>query len=313
MKRFASKPERWDTMNIDNNDLAMATVLAVIAAIAILSNILVFALVCRNVWIMHPTNVYVLGLAGLDILTASIPLPMNAVVLATGRWPLGDATCAAYGFFNEFVVVASIFTLFLVAIDRFYEIIKPREYREIFTVGKRIAILIGIWVGAALFCTFPVYSAWAHYKFSLPRLGCVLHFDVKAQQSMWAIAFLVASIPIPTYVMFHSYLPIFSSVRRRRNRIVEEGVLFGAQNMGWKKVRLAKTFFIVSLVFVISWLPASCTLLVGELVTGQVFQVGTLILKDLLALSAASKIFVYLGINRSFRRALLNLICRVDT
>ena len=303
-------------MTAEEVDIVQAFVLGIFTTVAVLGNFIVCVIVYKHRWILHPTNDLVISLALLDILTAIIPLPLSIRVFIGGPgWKFGTATCSVYAFFNDFTKYASICTLCFIAIHRYYRFLKPTECIETFTPGYTLTISICIWIATSLFAGLPVMASWAHYTFSYDYLGCWVTFNHALQQSIWNACILIIKI-IPTLLTFNCYRVIYGAIRRcsfrvqsisrvRGNSSVAEASVEFANSA--KKYRLTKTFLVISIVFVVSWLPPSIIFVTDQLLSLHLTLIGARILRFCTAVALASKVFIYGWFNRPFRRELFNL------
>lgn len=295
-------------MTAETADLVQASILGAITTIALLGNILICIVVYKHSWILHPTNDFVISLAMLDILTATIPLPLTIGFYITWpSWVVGESACSVYGFFTDFPKIASFFTLAFIAIHRYYRFVKPHEYNETFTPGYTIIISICIWVASALFSVLPVMVSWAEYDFSLQHSGCLVKFKETFQHSMWNSFVLLLSMVIPTFLIFKCYQLVYRTIRgERKCRDVTE-VNARPFDRDTKKYRLAKTFLVVSIVVVVCWLPLSIMLAIDQFFSTHVTLIGARVLQFSTAVVSASKVFIYGWFNRPFRREISNL------
>lgn len=305
-------------MIAEEADTLQAFVLGFLTIVAVLGNIIVCVIAYKNRWILHPTNDFVISLALLDILTAAIPLPLTIGVFIEGPgWMLGKPTCPVDAFFNDFAKYAAICTLCFIAIHRYYRFLKPLEYNETFTPGYTLTISICIWIGSSLLAGLPVMSGWAKYTFSHEYLGCWVTFNQKLQQSIWNACMLILKI-IPTFLTFNCYRVIYGTIHRSISPVRSTSRVSSRGNSGVteanlefinsaKKYRLTKTFLIISIVFVASWLPPSIIFVIDQLLSLHLTSIGGRILRFSTAVALVSKVFIYGWVNRPFRRELFNL------
>jgi len=303
-------------MTAEEADIVQAFVLGLFTTVAVLANIIICVIVYKNRWILHPTNDFVISLALLDILTAVIPLPLTIRVLIGGPgWMFGKSTCSVDAFFNDFVKYVAIFTLCFIAIHRYYRFLKPLEYNETFTPGYTLIISICIWIGSSLFAGLPVMAGWAEYTFSYEYLGCWVTYNQDLQQSIWNACILMLKI-IPTFLTFYCYRVIYVAIRGssspvrsisrvRGNSGVTEANLEVLNSA--KKYRLTKTFLVISIVLVVSWLPPSIIFVIDQLLSLRLTFIGSRILQFSTAVALVSKVFIYGWVNRPFRREFFNL------
>lgn len=303
-------------MTAEEADIVQAFVLGLFTTVAVLGNIIVCVIVYKHRWILHPTNDFVISLALLDILTAVILLPLTICVFIGGPgWMFGKATCSVDAFFNDFAKYASICTLCFIAIQRYYRFLKPLECNETFTPGYTLTISICIWIGSSLFAGLPVMAGWADYTFSYEYLGCWITYNQDLQQSVWNTCILLLKI-IPTFLTFYCYRVIYGAIRRSSLRVRSISRVRGNSGVieanveflnSTKKYRLTKTFLVISIVFVVSWLPPSIIFVIDQLLSLHLTLIGSRILRFSTAVALASKVFIYGWVNRPFRRELFNL------
>ena len=303
-------------MTDDEADIVQAFVLGIFTTVAVLGNIIVCVIVYKHRWVLHPTNDFVIILALLDILTAIIPLPLTIRVFMGGQgWMFGRTTCSVYAFFNDFTKYATICTLCFIAINRYYRFLKPLECNETFTPGYTLTILICFWIGSSLFAGLPVMAGWAEYTFRHEYLGCLVTYNQDLQQSVWNTCILAFKI-IPTFLTFNCYRVVYGVIRRSSCRVRSISRARGNSSVteanveflnSTKKYRLTKTFLVISIVFVVSWLPPSIIFVIDQLLSLHLTLVGARILQFSTAVALASKVFIYGWVNRPFRRELFNL------
>jgi hypothetical protein len=94
------------------------SVLAIIAAIAILFNVLVCATLYFRPSLRTVTNSLVVNLAVADILVAIVNIPLLITSIVLGGWQLGELWCRVSGFTNALFCGASISTLAAISLER---------------------------------------------------------------------------------------------------------------------------------------------------------------------------------------------------
>lgn len=294
-------------MSTEDADIVQASVLGVITTISLLGNIIICVVVLKHRWILYPTNDLVISLALLDILTAIIPLPLTIGAFITEpNWIFGKSACSVYAFFNGFLKYASILTLLFIAIHRYYRVVKPREYNETFTPGYTLIISVIIWIGSAFPAASPVIFTWAGYNFSFEYSGCLLTYKERLHQSVWNTCMFVLFQGIPSFLIFNCYHLVYRAIGHRSNSRNTAVIEANAQPLNnAKKYRLTKTFLVISIVFVVCWLPPSIMLVIDQLLSTHVTLIGARILHFSTAVSLASKVFIYAWVNRPFQRELL--------
>lgn len=82
-------------------------------------------------------NMFVASLAVSDLLFGMLlALPLDIPTLVTSQWTFNDMTCQFQGYTATILTVASIHTLVLMAVNRYFRIVKPEKYHRYFTKKK---------------------------------------------------------------------------------------------------------------------------------------------------------------------------------
>ncbi|XP_020606216.1 neuropeptide FF receptor 2-like, partial [Orbicella faveolata] len=144
----------------DRNTATVVSETAILALVMILSlvgNLLVCFAVYRNPRLRCPSNYYIISLALSDILQALCTMPLSVAFLATGGWPFGTSLCYLSAIVKYSLAKISIYTMVLMAINRYYKIVKPAKYQT--TFKKRFIIITAslVWV---IFITYSIIAAF---------------------------------------------------------------------------------------------------------------------------------------------------------
>ena len=92
-------------------------------------------------------NMFVASLTVSDLLIGVFSVaPLSIPTLVTSHWPFNDTTCQFQGYVVGMLAAASIHTLVLTAVNRYYRIVKPTKYRRYFTKKKTLIIIFVSWL-----------------------------------------------------------------------------------------------------------------------------------------------------------------------
>lgn len=90
-----------------------------------------------------PFNMFVASLAVSDLLFGVLlALPLDIPTLVTCQWTCNDLTCQFQGYTATILTVASIHTLVLMAVNRYFRIVKPEKYHRYFTNKKTMMMIL---------------------------------------------------------------------------------------------------------------------------------------------------------------------------
>lgn len=104
------------------------TIFSLVMFFSLFGNLLVCFAVYRNPTLRRPSNYYLISLALSDILQALFTMPLSIGMLATSGWRYGIPACYFMAISMLSLASTSIFTMALLAVNRYYKIVKPAKY-----------------------------------------------------------------------------------------------------------------------------------------------------------------------------------------
>ena len=251
-------------------------------------------------------NMFVASLAVSDLLLGVFLLaPLAIPTLVTSHWPFNDTTCQFQGYLASALCFASIHTLVLMAVNRYYRIVKPTKYRHYFTKKKTLIMILVTWF----------YSICAPLIYVL--LGNKMVFHPSKFFSCIPIknsTFLAYGIPlyigIPTCVIIYSYLRIFSTVRHHNSNFHRPGNPVSTVNV--EEVKVARTILVIAVFFNLCWIPIFTIDFLDKIFQRWIFPPEAYMAYTFLgAISSALNPFIYGVFNKSFRKNYLKVLrCR---
>ena len=91
-------------------------------------------------------NMFVASLAVSDLFIGVFSAgPLAIPTLVTSHWPFNDTTCQFQGYLASALCLASIHTLVLMAVNRYYRIVKPIKYRHYLSKKKTLIMILVAW------------------------------------------------------------------------------------------------------------------------------------------------------------------------
>ena len=110
-----------------------AVLFFVINLTAFFGSLLVFFAVHRNQRLRTLTNMFVVALAVSDILISICCMPFTISTLIHGRWIFHENVCRFQGFAMFTLTLASLLTMGIIAISRYFRIVKLQKFIVLFT------------------------------------------------------------------------------------------------------------------------------------------------------------------------------------
>ena len=102
------------------------------------------------------------------------------------KWPFGDATCRFQGFLSSTLALTSVHTMALMAVNRYFRIVKPGKYRQLFTKTKTKTMIVAHGFILLSVPFFVVHAQW-WAKIGVPSLQEFLpYWPVRRQQCIFS-------------------------------------------------------------------------------------------------------------------------------
>ena len=155
------------------------TALCFIALAAIIGNVSLYIIVYKNKDLRTVTNLYILNLAAADIMVSVLSIPFTVVTIITERWVFGDTACVVLGFFTILSFIASVMSLGMIAINRYFYIVKWNTYLKTFSKRKALLYVAAVWA-VSIFLASPPLLGWAEYRFIPGKSYCFVYWPSNA-------------------------------------------------------------------------------------------------------------------------------------
>ena len=190
------------------------TILSVIGFAALVGNVSLFIIVYKDRNLRTITNMYILNLAVADILVSAVSMPVTMVTIIKQRWIFGDATCSALGFFTILSFIASVMFLGMIAINRYFYVVKWNTYTN--TFKKRKAFLYGImvWIASIALASLPLFG-WAEYRFIPGKSYCFVNWPSNVYYMYFMIAVCFFGPLSAIAFSFYNILKITRNAKRK--------------------------------------------------------------------------------------------------
>lgn len=145
--------------------------------------------------------------------------------------------------------VTSLVTIGILSINRYLCICEHAKYERIFTKYNCICMCITPYFLGGLLVLLNAVDAGDH---GLDRNSLECIWD-RMVTYPYTVVFSVTLVWIPAVVIAACYLKIYVYVRAHRNRMREQD--HGGNSRAFKRLNLAKSFFIIYTVFIACWAP----------------------------------------------------------
>ncbi|XP_060084125.1 QRFP-like peptide receptor [Ylistrum balloti] len=298
------------------------SVYAIIILTALVGNLLVILVVVKNKRMRTTTNYFIVNLAVSDLMVIVWCCWVYLVDDLSEGWILGSFFCKFNSFAQVTSLIASILSLTLIAVDRFFGIVFAMKAHII--ERRACHSLVVIWVisiivGAPLLYIRQVHERhwkdhverwcdgeWPSVQYGVSADNKTLYYR-PARVAYWTFVSLMLFI-IPILAMFGAYCGIMKtlwSARAPGERLKGE---IKVQTKMKRKVVIMLVFILT--IFTICWVPLIVAILYAEYRPEQLERMGpwyakfTFFAKTFAFSNSAINPLVYAGFNDNFRQGI---------
>ncbi|GMT11105.1 hypothetical protein PFISCL1PPCAC_2402, partial [Pristionchus fissidentatus] len=217
-------------------------------------------------------NLFLINLAISDLLLCITSVPISPIQAFYKQWFFGLFLCKAVPFSQALSVLVSTYCLCFIALDRYTSIVTPMN--EPWSIRKAQCLMLLTWIIAASFSS-PLYiTQKTKIFYATPVEKICGEFcgeyewpedDNMSKMTFGFLLFIFQSL-IPAVIITFSYWQILQKVRI--DWIVEEGSMLTAAQQAQTAVRKRRVMYVLILmvvVFMLSWLPLTVSMLLRDL------------------------------------------------
>lgn len=256
MPTNSSTREEILAMELSNRGLPLKATECSFSILLILTaftgNLLVCLAIKRNPKLRTIPNYYIASLALADMLMALLGMPLTFVSLVADGWVLGGALCQYQGFIGTVLGIVSLLTITLLALNRYFKIVRVQEYAKYYKKNIAISSIVLAW-GLALVSPIPYLAIGDRFRFHPGKALCF--FDLDNANIYYAVSTITCFAMIPFGVIAVCYYKVFRTVRRHNRTLAQTRFANGARTFAVDEVKLAKLLFTILLSFVACWTP----------------------------------------------------------
>ncbi|KAM4820996.1 histamine H1 receptor [Thomomys bottae] len=190
----------------------LGVVLSIISLVTVGLNLLVLYAVRRERKLHTVGNLYIVSLSVADLIVGAIVMPMHILYLLKAKRSLGRPLCLFWLSMDYVASTASIFSVFILCIDRYRSVQQPLRYLRYRTKTRALATILGAWFLSFLW-VIPILG-WHHFMAQTPE-----HHKDKCETDFYDVTWFkiltaIINFYLPTLLMLWFYAKIYKAVRR---------------------------------------------------------------------------------------------------
>ncbi|KAM3622152.1 uncharacterized protein V6R79_020966 [Siganus canaliculatus] len=222
------------TLQHQFHNALLGVILGLLSLLTVIMNLLVLYAVKKEKSLHTVGNLYIVSLSVADLIVGTTVMPLNLVYLLEDEWKLGRAVCQFWLIMDYVASTASIFSVFILCLDRYRSVRQPLKYLKYRTRGKASLMISGAWL-LSMMWIIPILG-WRSFT----------HVDLKPEEenkcdtdfrfvTWFKVITAVFNFYVPSILMLWFYTHIYLAVRqhlRDRERIIHPTDSFGENENG---------------------------------------------------------------------------------
>uniref|UniRef100_A0A8D2NSY5 G protein-coupled receptor 62 n=1 Tax=Zosterops lateralis melanops TaxID=1220523 RepID=A0A8D2NSY5_ZOSLA len=179
---------------------------------ALVANIMVMVIILKTP--LFRKFIFVCHLCVVNLLSAIFLMPLGIISSSSCfNWVIYSiAECKAVIFLNICFISASILTISIISVERYYYIVHPLRYEVKMTIRLAVAGVIFIWVKSVLI-TVLALVVWPHGNGATSASRCTVYWSPGAHKKIFVILFSITCFILPTIIILTVYSSIYRVAR----------------------------------------------------------------------------------------------------
>ncbi|KAH7642650.1 7 transmembrane receptor -like protein 7 [Dermatophagoides farinae] len=190
----------------------LAFFLTCIIILVVVGNLLVCIAIATEKALKPVQNWFIASLAVSDLLIGLIIMPFSLARELMGYWMFGQVWCDIHAALDVLLCTASINSLFLISLDRYWSITQAVKYLKKRTPSRAAMMIAFVWIFSA-FVSLPPLVGWKKAEQSSEYPQCNLSDDIG-----YVLYSSIGSFYFPALMMVFVYAKIFIAARSRARK-----------------------------------------------------------------------------------------------
>ena len=305
------------TVTASTRETALVVVESCIFILLNIATLVGNSLVClafyRNPSLRTVTNYFVLSLSLTDLSMAILVMPSSAALTISTNVNRHELSCLLTYVCAWILAGVSMLTVMLLAINRYFRVVRPALYRSIFSKKRSMVMVVCVWVVTIALDTV-VGFALTKQPLKVTTIESVFscnQFFQKAGSFKLYIIISIIYIVIPSLTIVACYIKIYQTIRQH-NTAAAPSLQGGHSSYGVEEAKITRMLTVLVVGFYFSWLPPviSNILLSLDLLRETTLKYWNFIHTFPFFASSVINFVVYGTMSQSFRNEFLKILHR---
>jgi len=244
-------------------------------------------------------NFFLINLAITDVLASGVGMPFVITCVATGRDVIGSVLGNILGIFSNALIYSTMFTTILIAMNRFFCVVKQQIYRKWFKPKSVIITITLTWIPSVVAPFVAFVSGSVEYHFVQSRF---FYYGLKKDPKAGITPRYVGSVlagSLPLLLMMYCYYKVKRTVQVHSNSVQNTADGNTSHGLSAEEINISKSLVALVVGFAVCWTTVSVLNIIG--VYCSLPRALEMLITYLTCLSRAINPFIYNMFNRRFR------------
>lgn len=195
--------------------ILVSAILGLISIAGIVGNCMIIAAVAFSRKLQTPTNVFVISLSVVDLLTSFSLIWYGVSLLGKDGWPIPGAywICEFTGFVILSCLGTTVLNLAAISVNRLVLITKPSLFKKIFTSWKLFVLVTIPWIVPSVTIVALLATGNGAFGYDETDQAC-LAVDTHEKTRILINVYLAVVFPLPFVIILASYLSIYVFLKK---------------------------------------------------------------------------------------------------
>ncbi|NXI38759.1 GPRX protein, partial [Galbula dea] len=186
--------------------------MVLLTLIALVANTVVMLVILKTT--LFRKFIFVCHLCVVDLLSAIFLMPLGIISSSScfNRVVYSIGECQALIFLNICFISATILTVSIISVERYYYIVHPMRYEVKMTIRLAVAGVIFIWVKSVLITVLALVG-WPEGNGATSASHCTVYWSPGAHKKVFVIIFSIVCFVLPTIIIFAVYCRVYRVAR----------------------------------------------------------------------------------------------------